>query len=556
MCRAAHLTCTPLFAAAAVFCGGCVTPAEPDLAQPAAELMATARTEPTTSTAAPWPAAPSGKYVMMIETILAGPMYALVEAESLDGGKSFKANTRPGIAWKNLPAGDGAIGALLAPFIFPRGMVIHMRASMPAPEPAATAKGFIGAGTLAVMRVPLWVQPDGLLKVMLQDKAVAALSLRGLESQSPFGPDAGTGYAAAVGAMTTVARAHWYDQSAGPTGVGSAAFAAFTQDAAKHASEAHDDLEMLFGLVTAWRKQKDLPLPVLYRTREAGSVSRTASLGLDGSQPATLQLDADSSGTHATVTLGVVRSSVNLSATLGALSSADLRSVVLDLRNCPGLEVGLLQVAQHLIAAPVSAGVWFGGADRADVARGASSPRRMELREAADFAAAEQALQAGEHVELVVMPAPSGDRLSRVPLSLIISRRTSGLGEVLAHVIARSRRGEGKATEQDTDANFRIFGEATSTRPQYSVEVALDVPVDADQLAAAARSGLELSPWAARIATMDWRRSLAAAKATDGAAASVEVAKCEPLAADETGNREESLKRAASFARSRAARAE
>ena len=535
---------------------------------------------------APRPVAPNGKYLATFYTPFGGPFYVNMEAEPLENGAAFKANTRPGVAWKKLSGGDAAIGVLLAPFLFPGGMILHMRGTVPAPrvngatvggdaaKPAAGSadavnvspfvdgEGFIGVATLSSLRVKVQMPAAGPGRILVQeDRPIAVFTLTprdvGAEAQKDW-LNPGPGYVALVEQVRALSQRSWFDASTSTGGVKSPAFGQFLTDAKELVGDAQDDIEFLFSLAAAWRRQKDLPFPLIYRPLKGNAAEVLSAMDKpfrpvevkieDGMAVITAAalLDAESIDAVFEQVLKAARAGEGVGEGNGG--AKPVRGIVLDLQNCPGIELAGLQVARWLIDRPVDAGVWFGSGQRDAAIAGKLSPKRVVVRAAADFAVVEEELRSSGSVAITLEPIEESRRgLVGMPLAVLHSRRTVTSAESLAEALHLWRKelggiGEGKEKAE----RVRFIGEVTGKRPQLTREL----PLNAGEQPTKFDSG-----WAVRMPVFDWRPTAALVgadvkdSAAEGKAGKPELAAwkgCEP---DEKGNREAAIAAGKAFVR-------
>ena len=123
---------------ASVLLAACVSPAKP--------------TAPGATTTAAVPRALDGVYDVEFHSTWFGPLRTTMTAQAIparDGTPaSFKANTRPGIAWDLVGGVQQVLGPILAPYIFPQGMLLTWQSTMPDP-----ASGTVGEGRIGISKV-------------------------------------------------------------------------------------------------------------------------------------------------------------------------------------------------------------------------------------------------------------------------------------------------------------------------------------------------------------------------------------------------------------------
>src|SRR5262245_16226839 len=71
----------------------------------------------------------NGDYDVTLRTPWFGPVTTHFIAAPTDDG--FKANTRPGVAWKMIGGFTGFLGPMFTPFLFPSGMILTWNSTLP-----------------------------------------------------------------------------------------------------------------------------------------------------------------------------------------------------------------------------------------------------------------------------------------------------------------------------------------------------------------------------------------------------------------------------------------
>ncbi len=474
---------------------GCVTPANPvagglgPSATSPAGLGPSAETQPS-SGLRPL----NGEYEGVFQSWFVGPVVTRFTAEALGEGARFKANTRPGVAWKRFTGFEQAVGSLLAAFIFPRGMILHWTSDSPAEGAGAKpAEGWIGITTVGPLRARTLMRgPEGPVEIRTQEgKPFGVFTLRKLE-----GPKARPDYPALIDSMDAAARARLYD----PAVAQGQAMKSFLDEARVAAGEAEDDLEFLFGLVMAWRKQRELPLPLIYRPPDPGAMS--GLLSEEGRNERPLEVTFDEKTRVAKITVNVLLERAQIDSSLREAAGHNPVGIVLDMQNCPGLELAGLRLAAWFATRPIDCGWFFGPAwrDRADDA----AVPTITLDDEASYAQVDEFLVRHGAAKIVVNPVAK-PFLGRVVV--LTSKRTISTAEVSAWAL--------RAALQSADPpRLTIIGERTGKKPMLTREAPI------------------AEGWVARLAEFDWR--------PPGQAAS---APWEGLAVDEEADRETSLRR-------------
>ncbi len=455
----------------------CVSPARPlsdeQMAKRAAANPASAAISPRddadsaardSTDAAPHLPPLNGEYTAVFRAWFIGPIYARFTAESSPDGTSFIANTRTGIALSYLSGLEQALGAILSPVIFPNGTILHWSSSSPVNN--TPGEGWIGVSTVGPLRARTFMlSPRGPVEIRQKDGKPFATFTIVPRDQEPPRPD----YAALVDRLDAVAKERFFD----PEVPQSPAMADFIADARASAKSAEDDLEFLFGTVMSWRKQKKLPLPLMYRPVDAASSSARIS-DIDAPvQP--LEHRSDDSGKVATISANVFLDPAAVDDVMNHVLACRAAGLVIDMQNCPGLNLSALRMLAYLCDgdAPIDCGTFFDQNWRTRLATG--QPREIVLDSPSSFADAERAVVSEGAIRAIVTPAP---KRFRGKLVILTSRRTISTAETLAWCIRQSR---GPA------APVIFIGEKTGQRPYLTRE--LDIG----------------QGWVTRLATHDWR---------------------------------------------------
>ncbi len=391
----------------------------------------------------------SGTYEATVWTRWLGPLRTnlivepLVDEQGRVGG--FKANTRPGVAWGLVGGVEGTLGSLLAPFIFPRGMLLTWENALPgggrvevwrvpdeppkpgadtpvdsedttseppAPPPAPELEGSIGIGSLNMLRArtrlvapaagsgaaPLDLRalglPDGTIgpfEILTREgRAVAALTLRRVDQSERSASREATERSVLAGRAFDAARLAWYD----PIEARSEAFDAFGRDLREGAARAGDDVELLLVSVLAARKHLENLVPLLYRAQDdQGRLVAEAVLpaGRRSSQPFLVTRDEargivtlrlDAAGFGSDPRQGVA---LMRRAWRTALNARPDGGLIVDLRLCAGLDEGALLMAAPLLRSGIEAGRVVAGPARgllSDKVEPGEKPRRVAMGEA------------------------------------------------------------------------------------------------------------------------------------------------------------------------------
>lgn len=395
------------------------------------------------------PATPlSGRYDATVHTGVTGPITMTMIAQPTEGG--IKANTRQGVAWSLVGGLDGVLGPLLAPFLFPSGMIVTWESTLP--HDGQPGEGTIGVGTLSSLRVATRMRTlAGPVEMVYKDGRV--LGLFSLSPQPSDGPTTHADYAALASAVATTLPTLMYDShQADSRGTRN-----YLRDLNAGAGNAQDDLEFLFAAAVAGRSNINAGVPLVFPRRgEAESAKLLASYNALP-KPYTVTSDAATGITTLRIDAFV---GVNLvdEAFTQALSPPP-RGLILDLGTSPGIDLSSLRVLSWLCDHPVDAGMWFDAKARERVLKAPNAALTAAevwtLRDDTSVAAIEQSLAATGTVRVMVQPRAT---VFAGPVVLLTTSRTSASSEALACVLVKL----GRVTH---------MGEASAGRPFLSREV-------------------------------------------------------------------------------------
>jgi len=413
-----------------VSCGifGCASPARP-----------TADSLTATATSGAESRSLNGEYIVTFHTRWFGAIKGRFTAQPTEQG--FQANTRPGVAWSMIGGVESAIGPMIAPYVFPQGMLLLWRSE--AATSAAPGKGELGPTTIGAMSAKtLFPMKDAPIELQFEGgKTVAVMTIE----PTVAGPMVGTDYAQLASNAKAAMVAHALDPSLLQTDDAKEFFADI--DAA--AKVAQDDVEFLLGAGLAWRKHDKVPFPFVFR-REDEAVRAQVFAGVkDGGQASQVTFNSETG--IATLEPLVFLDDANVDEMFTKAMAFNPKAIVLDLRSTPGADLWALRVASWLIDRPVEVGRFFGGARR-DAALDKSGSWDAPTI-AADLALPMRAaLDNTGGVQVILQPR---EQRFAGPVAVLTSARTSGAAEVVAWLLQREKR----AT---------IVGEQTAKRPTIS----------------------------------------------------------------------------------------
>jgi hypothetical protein len=416
--------------AAATFTLGCASPARPEL---------DAFDEVVESPA------PNGTYVATFHTRWFGPVHARITAQPTTDG--FKANSEPGVAWSLVGGVEQVLGQVFAPFIFPSGMLLVWNSTLPDGETGKPGEGWIGPSTIDPWRLPTQMSTaNGPVIIRYKDgRAIAVMTferagVRNLPS---------TDFVKLTDDVQNHVRDFYFD----PAAADSAEMQGFFKDVRTAAPQAQDDLTYLAAVALAWRKRPELALPIPFRA----PVEASADLLRDIERPVTpLSLSFSEKTGIATLDAVAFQDPVQVDALMAELCSRAPQGLIIDVRNCTGLDLSSLRVLSWLVDRPIDAGMVFNAPRRADLlgenAGGIASP--ITIDSPAAYPALASAIDSSGAAAVTVQPAPTQ---YTGPVVVVTSARTRSSGEVLARLLKDAGRAQ-------------VVGERTSARPRFSRE--------------------------------------------------------------------------------------
>lgn len=414
----------------------CVSPARP-------------RSEREVAAASPAEAAAplNGEYDVEFHSTWFGPIRTRMTAQALkasEGQASFKANTRPGIAWKLVGGVAEALGPVVTPYLFPRGMLLTWESTMPAagskPGEGKPGEGWIGITKLGPFGARTrMTSPGGPVEILFTDgRLIAVMTLRPRHDATAASPMAD--YPSLTNAIRRATVSTLFD----PAMADSDDLKAYFDDVADAAAIVQDDLEYTFAGGLAWRKRPKMPLPLAYRP--VTDESRTL---LKGSETAVkpMRLTVDPLTGLATIEVLAFSDAAMVDDIFRKAIAASPKGIMLDLRSCTGFDLAALRAACWLMRGKSEAGRFVGSTHRGSDP--ATDPR-LEIDSAASVDAAHAALRQSRAASLSVV----GESLAYAgPVAVLTMERTRSSAEVLAWLLRK---------RPDT----RQFGATTANRPR------------------------------------------------------------------------------------------
>lgn len=408
---------------------GCASPARPREAR-------------VGEAAAPMGAALNGEYDVEFHSTWFGPIRSRMTAQALNadaGVASFKANTRPGIAWTLVGGVASALGPVLTPYLFPQGMLLTWQSTMP------TADGKPGEGWIGIARLgPFGARTrmksaEGPVEVLFTDgRMIAMMTLAKRPSGAPSEPMAD--YPALTDSIRRATVSTLFD----PAIASSDDLKAYFDDVAEAASVVQDDLEYTFAGGLAWRKRAKLPLPLAYRpvTEESRRLVQTSESVVEP-----MRLTVDPLTGIATIEALAFVDVAMIDEVFTKAIAAKPKGIILDLRSCTGFDLAALRAACWLVEGRHDAGRFVAATHRKS---DGSGDARMDVDSSASVDAAHDLLKRSRAAAFGVVGEPGA---YSGPLAVLTLERTRSSAEVLAWVL-RSR------------PNTRFFGNATAGRPR------------------------------------------------------------------------------------------
>lgn len=415
--------------------GACASPAKPQRTGGVADVGGLASLD--------------GEYDMELHSTWFGPIRARMTAQAMrqDGSRSsFKANTRPGVAWTLVGGLAETLGPVLTPYIFPQGMLLTWESTMP------TADGKPGEGWIGISRVgPFGAKTvmrtaEGPVEIVFTDGrliAVMTLRRRAGEASPPMAD-----YPALTDAIRTTTMQSLFD----PTIATGDDLKAYFDDLAQAATIVQDDLEYTFAGGLAWRKRPRLPLPLAYRPVTSES-KRLVQASPAAVQP--MRSTVDPLTGVATIEVLAFADAALVDEVFAKTLAAKPKGVILDLRSCTGFDLAALRAACWLMPGRHDAGRFVASAQRSSAP---ADDLRVDVDSAAAVDAAHAALRDRRRASFSVVGEANG---YHGPLAVLTLGRTRSSAEVLGWLL-----------KQRPDTRF--FGARTAGRPRIDFEKPLE----------------------------------------------------------------------------------
>lgn len=429
-----------------ILMAGCATAARPT----ADSLVVSA------ATGVPVPRTYNGEYVFTFHTRWFGSIKGRFTAQPTDEG--FQANTRPGVAWSMIGGMESAIGPVVAPYVFPEGMLLLWRSANAVPG-GPPAKGQLGPTTIGAFSAKTLMAADATpIELTFEGgKTIAVMTVEPCAA----GPMSGTDYPS----LARKAKEMMFAKALDPDLLKTKDAEEYFADMEKAASVAQDDVEFLLGVGLSWRKHENVPFAFVFRREDEAARAALFAHVKDGGQASRITFDSESR--IATLEPLVFLDDANVDEMFRQALALQPRAIVLDLRSAPGSDVWALRAGAWLLEKPTPVGKFFSGTQRGAALAKAEGAKGKNTTDAVwsgasvsgSMAAPMRAeLDRSGGVDITLEPRDSG---FGGPVAVLTSGRTSGAAEVLAWTLQREKR----AT---------IVGETTARRPTIARTYDLD----------------------------------------------------------------------------------
>jgi hypothetical protein len=404
----------------------------------------------------------SGDYIATFKAPVLGEVSGRFTARPT--GTGFEAWTRQGVAWDMIGGLESIFGPIFVHSLFPDGSILTWTSSLP--DGGKPGEGALGPGQVsyaqAHTRITSASAPVDLLTP--DGRRVAAMTLRAAASDESSAPPApAADYPALANGVEAAIRERLFDRSL----VSSNQVRSFIHHLKSNSREARDDIEFIFGAVVAARAHVSFALPLVFKALDPDWKSQVSALADNGL--ATYKVTYDAPTGVATCKFDVFLTATEVDRAFRQVLSYRPRSILIDLRGCPGVTLASLRVVSWLIDEPVDAGAFF-DADHRDLAkRGrAGDLPQLVLDSPAAADGIEQFLDARGAARILI--SPERDHFGG-PVAVLTTGRSTTSSEPLAWTLkaaslsAPPTPGQPPAPPRD---RIRLFGQSTAGRPTLS----------------------------------------------------------------------------------------
>lgn len=368
-----------------------------------------------------------GVYKATVRTPFLGPVSSFISARPTKDG--FVAKTREGTAWTLIGGVEGMLGPIVAPFIFPSGVLFSWSSSLPTEEkPGAGVYGVAGMRSMGV-KTSL-VAPDKPVEVFLQDgQRIALVTLEPAEPETPPLRD----YAALSERAADTIQRRLFDPELARSGQ----VKSYAERLRRNAAFVRDDVEFIAGAVLASRAFLKFTMPILVPVPDAETDSLFASWPAKDRTPS--KLDFNDEDGIATLKVEAFFKPEDVDRVFTELldHSPPARGLILDLRSCPGVTLASLRAASWLLSSPAEVGAFFGQSERASVLGGGAPGITVSIGSAGAVDELERTLDDRGAAVVRVEPAA---RTFAGPVMLLTTKRTSASTEPLVWLLTSSGR--------------------------------------------------------------------------------------------------------------------
>lgn len=388
----------------------------------------------------------SGVYDITAQAPFSGSLTTRLYAEPTERG--FEARTREGVAWPMIGGMARLLGPVVAPTLFPRGVILEWTSGLP--SDAGPGEGWIGvAGLPSLGARTLIHSADEPVEIIGRDGRRAGL-IRVAPVRPGDVPD--TDYHRLAVEIERVMEREVYDQAAVRTN----SVAAYGSRLREVARFARDDAEFVFGAVLAGRAHLRFSLPILWRDPWADFDARFAAWS--DAERSTVRAWFDRWKLPALLRVDAFFETDDVEAAMREIADRAPQGLAIDLRSSPGVTLSSLLVLRALVEEPVDAGVFFGGRRRAEVLAGdTGAVPTVRVTGASSIEELESVLERDGAARVIIEPA---EATFRGPVCVLTSKKTSTSAEPLVWMLQHTGRAG-------------VIGQTTAGRPVISHPVSV-----------------------------------------------------------------------------------